>query len=125
MIVRTKSSGIASVVSGGCSLIALNRMLRNAAIVGDCRSVHVGVEVQLPVAELRKEIDARLTLGDGERCAVEREKTLRDRLELLRVPARAPASSPRARASEIGVRTRSIDGGTARAAWVRRSRPKR
>ena len=37
MIVRTKSSGMASVVSGGCPLIALNRMLRNAAIVGDCR----------------------------------------------------------------------------------------
>src|SRR4029450_13829638 len=36
MIVRTKSSGIASVVSGGCSLIALNRMLRHAGIGGAC-----------------------------------------------------------------------------------------
>jgi predicted permease len=37
MIVRTKSSGIASVVSGGWPLIALKRILKNAAIVGDWR----------------------------------------------------------------------------------------
>ena len=38
IICRTKSSGMASVVSGGCPLIAEKRIARNAAIVGDCRA---------------------------------------------------------------------------------------
>ena len=43
MIVRTKSSGIARVVSGGWPLMALNRRLRKAATVGDGQIDFVGI----------------------------------------------------------------------------------
>ena len=66
-------------------MIAEKRMARKAAMVGRLARIEVGVEVELAVAHLREEIDARLALGHVELGAVEGEEPLGDRLELLRV----------------------------------------
>ncbi len=50
-------------------------MARNAAIGRRLPDVEVGVEVHLPVAELREELDARLALGHGELRPIELAKS--------------------------------------------------
>src|SRR5437868_13665123 len=66
--------------------MTVDRRKENREEGGDRRRlsrVEIGVEVEIAIADLRKEIHTRLALGHGELGAVEREKSVGHRLELL------------------------------------------